>query len=148
MIFYVIHFKEINTFQTFCICIHGSFTLIIDWIDCISCSQHLGEFSACHSFDLSPRRSEVRSSVHHGIRQRGQWGGEESEGMWDIRAETQHPAAAEGLHRAAVHLTARQTHGLPQRTLREAGEGLYIRIILTESPCWQHFTLRKMGCAY
>lgn len=71
-------------------------------------------------------RSKVRSSVQHGVRQREQRGGEESEGVWVICAETQRPAAAEGLHRAAVHLTARQTHGLPQRILRKAGKGLHL----------------------
>ncbi len=69
-------------------------------------------------------RSEVRSSGQHGVRQREQRGGEEYEGMWVICAEAQRPAAAEGLYRAALLLTARQTHGLPQRILRTAGKGL------------------------
>lgn len=37
--------------------------------------------------------------------------------------EAQHPGAAQGLHRAAVHRAAREAHGLPQGVLREAGEG-------------------------
>ncbi len=68
-------------------------------------------------------RSEVRSSGQHGVRRREQRGGEESEGLWVICAETRCPAAAEGLYRAALLLTTRQTHGLPQRILPAAGKG-------------------------
>ena len=35
--------------------------------------------------------------------------------MRAVRAETQHPLAAEGLHRPAVHLAARPANGFPQR---------------------------------
>lgn len=60
---------------------------------------------------------------HHGIRQLEQRGGEEPSGVRALRAEAQHPAAAEGLHRAAVHVQARAPHGFPPGLLREAREG-------------------------
>lgn len=90
--------------------------------------------SSCF-FSLSGIRVEVTEQgrgCRHGIWKHEQRGGAESEGVRAVRAETQHPAVAEGLHRPAVHLQARQAHGVPQGVLREAGEGLFVCLFALE----------------
>lgn len=92
---------------------------------------------------LSPvQRLEVTEQgcgCRHGIWKYEQRGGAEPEGVWAVRAETQHSTAAEGLHCPAVHLQARQAHGLPQGVLREAGEGMCVCLcvcVLFGCPSW------------
>lgn len=83
------------------------------------------------SFPSAAQRLEVREqgcSCRHGIWKYEQWGGAKPEGVWAVCAETQHSTAVEGLHCSAVHLQARQANGLPQGVLREAGEGLCVRL--------------------
>lgn len=72
----------------------------------------------------------LRSRDRDGVRQFEQRGGEESARVRALRAEAQHPAAAEGLHRAAVHLPARPAHGFSQRVLRAARKGLSVTLYL------------------
>ena len=62
----------------------------------------------------------------HGVGQYEQRGGAQPARVRAVRAEAQHPAAAEGLYCPAVHLQARQTHGLPPRAFRAAGEGGWV----------------------
>lgn len=71
--------------------------------------------------------SSCRSQDKDGIKQYKQRGGAESARVWAVCSEAQHPAAAQGLHRPAVHSPAWAAHGLPQGTLWQTGEG----------GCWQ-----------
>lgn len=79
--------------------------------------------------------AERRGTCRHGFWKYEQRRGAEPEGVRAVRAETQHSTAAEGLHCPAVHLQARQAHGLPEGVLWEAGEGLCL--------CYWNFFL---GC--
>lgn len=60
-----------------------------------------------HYCPLSPAQklevTEQGRGCRHGIWKYEQRGGAEPEGVWAVRAETQHSAAAEGLHCPAVH---------------------------------------------
>lgn len=97
--------------------------------DLTTCSYFPPLHTTVHFFP-PVQKLEVTERGHccrHGIWKYEQRGGAEPEGVRAVRAETQHPAAAEGLHCPAVHLQARPAHGLPQGVLREAGEGLFGR---------------------
>lgn len=61
--------------------------------------------------------TEQGCGCRHGIWKYEQRGRAELEGVRAVRAETQHSAAAEGLHCPAVHFQARQAHGFPQGLL-------------------------------
>lgn len=99
---------------------------------------------------LSPvQRLEVTEQgrrCRHGIWKYEQRGGAEPEGVWAVRAETQHSTAAEGLHCPAVHLQARQAHGLPQGVLRKAGEGLCVCffVILLKTEQYMHLYCNRL----
>lgn len=53
----------------------------------------------------------------HGGTWHQQRGGAELAGVRAVRPEAQHPAAAQRMHRPAVHGSARAPHGLPQGAL-------------------------------
>lgn len=76
---------------------------------------------------------------NHGVWQhRRQWGGAQPPGMRALCPEAQHSGSAQGFYCAVVHCSTRETHGIPQGILWEAGEG--------KNKCGEKLTLTIVKC--
>lgn len=123
-------FSHMRTFLACVIKHSASSVFLFSWRESLLCNDNLPPPPPRPPlFPSAEQKLEVTvqgRGCRHGIGKYEQRGRAELEGVWAVRAETQHSAAAEGLHCPAVHFQARPAYGVPQGVLWEAGKGLCV----------------------